>query len=42
MKEGFPKIEEIKESGVDPEFSEKITNVTEGCLFLTVDRSNED
>ena len=41
MKEGFPKIEEIKESGVDPEFSEKITNVTEGCLFLTVDRSNE-
>lgn len=40
MKEGYPKIEDIKNSGIDPQFSEKIDNVDEGCLFLTVERGD--
>ncbi|RCK62936.1 Multisite-specific tRNA:(cytosine-C(5))-methyltransferase [Candida viswanathii] len=38
MKEGYPKIEDIKTSGVDPEFSERIGSIDEGCLILTVER----
>ncbi|EMG48732.1 hypothetical protein G210_0651 [Candida maltosa Xu316] len=38
MQEGYPKVEAVKESGIDPEFSEKLATVDEGCLFLTVER----
>ncbi len=36
--EAFPKIEAIKEEGIDPEFSERLDAMSEGCVFLTVER----
>lgn len=34
----FPKVEELKKSGLDEEFSKKLDALEEGCLFLTVKR----
>ena len=31
-------MKDIKESGVDPEFSERLEQLEEGCVFLTVVR----
>lgn len=42
FQEGFPKIDYIKESGIDPEFSAKLDQVEEGCLFLNVSRGGEN
>ncbi|CAK9437342.1 uncharacterized protein LODBEIA_P17200 [Lodderomyces beijingensis] len=37
---GFPKIEDIKAKGIDPEFTEGIEKMDEGCLFLEVERGD--
>ncbi|KAI5958925.1 NCL1 [Candida theae] len=36
----FPKVEELKSSGLDEEFSKKLDTLEEGCLFLTVKRGD--
>ncbi|KAI5967484.1 NCL1 [Candida margitis] len=36
----FPKVEDLKESGLDEEFSKKLDVLEEGCLFLTVKRGD--
>ncbi|RLV84762.1 hypothetical protein JA9_000281 [Meyerozyma sp. JA9] len=38
FQEAFPKIDAIKEEGIDPEFSERLDAMSEGCVFLTVER----
>ncbi|KAG2730996.1 hypothetical protein G9P44_006145 [Scheffersomyces stipitis] len=38
FQEAFPSMKDIKESGVDPEFSERLEQLEEGCVFLTVVR----
>ncbi|KAI3404570.2 NCL1 [Candida oxycetoniae] len=38
---GFPKIEEVRESGIDSEFSKNLDTKEEGCLFLEVERRGE-
>ncbi|CCE86434.1 Piso0_004923 [Millerozyma farinosa CBS 7064] len=42
FQEAFPKIESIKELGIDPEFHSKLEGMEEGCLFLTVNRQGEN
>ncbi|ODV79988.1 S-adenosyl-L-methionine-dependent methyltransferase [Suhomyces tanzawaensis NRRL Y-17324] len=36
--EAFPKINDIRTSGIDAEFSAKLDEMSEGCVFLTVNR----
>ncbi|KAG5420405.1 NCL1 [Candida metapsilosis] len=36
----FPKVEQLKESRLDEEFSKALDSLEEGCLFLTVKRGN--
>lgn len=36
--EAFPKIQAIKDANIDPEFSTKLDEMEEGCVFLTVSR----
>lgn len=38
FQEAFPKLEAIKEQGIDPEFAAKMEATDEGCVFLTVKR----
>ncbi|KAK6459006.1 S-adenosyl-L-methionine-dependent methyltransferase [Scheffersomyces xylosifermentans] len=38
FQEAFPNMRVIKESGVDPEFSSRLEQMEEGCVFLTVNR----
>ena len=38
FQEAFPKINAIKESGIDPEFSARLELMADGCVFLTVKR----
>ncbi|KAG7665799.1 NCL1 [[Candida] subhashii] len=38
--EAFPKVKDIKERGIDPEFSNKLEEMEEGCIFLTVERGD--
>lgn len=40
FQEAFPKIQSIKESGLDPEFAAKLEAMEEGCVFLTVHRED--
>lgn len=40
FQEAFPKIHAIKESGIDPEFSEKLETLEDGCVFVTVTRGD--
>lgn len=35
---GFPKLSDIKEDGIDPEFCAKLDTLDEGCVFLNVER----
>lgn len=36
----FPKVEDLKQSSLDEEFSKKLDGLEEGCLFLTVKRGD--
>ncbi|KAK6205015.1 S-adenosyl-L-methionine-dependent methyltransferase [Scheffersomyces amazonensis] len=38
FQEAFPKINDLKQAQIDPEFSERLEGMEEGCLFLTVKR----
>ncbi|RLV95421.1 hypothetical protein JA1_001034 [Spathaspora sp. JA1] len=38
FQEAFPKIEDIKARGIDPEFSKRLDDMEQGCAFLTVKR----
>lgn len=38
FQEAFPKIEAIKEEALDSEFSARLDQMSEGCVFLTVKR----
>ncbi|KAK6460067.1 S-adenosyl-L-methionine-dependent methyltransferase [Scheffersomyces coipomensis] len=40
FQEAFPKVNEIRASGIDPEFSQRLDTMEEGCIFLTVKRDN--
>lgn len=40
FQEAFPKVSAIEESGTDTEFSAKLKDLEEGCLFLTVKRDD--
>lgn len=41
FQEAFPKIQGIKDEGVDPEFSARLEDLSEGCVFLTVKREGD-
>lgn len=38
FQDAFPKIVQLKESGLDEEFTSKLEAMDEGCLFLTIKR----
>lgn len=38
---GFPRLADIKQEGIDPEFVEKLETLDEGCVFLNVKRGND-
>lgn len=38
--EAFPRIELLKESGLDDEFVERLENMSQGCVFVTIKREN--
>lgn len=40
FQEAFPKINAIKESGINPEFTDRLEPMSEGCVFLTVKRES--
>ncbi|CUM64129.1 uncharacterized protein PRCAT00001720001 [Priceomyces carsonii] len=42
FQEAFPKVEAIKEAGIDPGFSENLSQVSEGCVFVTVKRPGDN
>lgn len=42
FQEAFPKVNYIKELNIDPEFSNKLEDFEEGCVFLTVKRDGEE
>lgn len=42
FQEAFPKVHVIKELGIDPEFSSRLDEMDEGCVFLTVRREGDD
>ncbi|OBA19428.1 hypothetical protein METBIDRAFT_45690 [Metschnikowia bicuspidata var. bicuspidata NRRL YB-4993] len=39
--DAFPRMEKLKESGLDNEFTEKLTQMSQGCVFLTVKRDGD-
>ena len=41
FQEGFPKLLDIRQAGIDPEFCEKIDQLDEGCVFLNVSRGDD-
>lgn len=42
FQEAFPKIQAIKELAIDPEFSSRLDEMEEGCVFLTVKREGDN
>lgn len=38
LSEAFPKIQTVKDDKIDPEFSEQLDKLEEGCVFLTIPR----
>jgi multisite-specific tRNA:(cytosine-C5)-methyltransferase len=42
FQEAFPKVNDIRASGIDPEFSAKLDTMSEGCVFLTVSREGDN
>lgn len=41
FQEAFPRLSDIKELGIDPEFSTRMDDMSEGCVFLTVKREGD-